>query len=67
MSFSLNISLIIAEKKIRLQLAEDEARDLEAGRDFTLDENMTPTVLLSAGLDLEAEQYVPMNIFIFLN
>jgi hypothetical protein len=35
---------------------------LEAGKDFTLDENMTPTVLLSAGLDLEAEQYVPMNI-----
>jgi hypothetical protein len=39
-------------------LAEQEARDLEAGRDFSLDENMSPAVLISAGLDLEAEQCV---------
>jgi hypothetical protein len=39
-------------------LAEDEAKDLAAGKDFTLDDRVSPSVLIAAGLDLEAEQYV---------
>lgn len=45
------------------ELAEQEAKDLEAGGDFSLDENMSPAMLISAGLDLEAEQYVPFIYF----
>ena len=39
-------------------MAEDEAKDLAAGKDFTLDDRVSPSVLIAAGLDLEAEQYV---------
>jgi hypothetical protein len=42
---------------VRRQLAEDEAKDLAAGKDFTLDNKVSPSVLIAAGLDLEAEQY----------
>lgn len=38
------------------QLAEDEARDIENAKDMTLDDKVTPTVLISVGLDLEEEQ-----------
>ncbi|KAF8190101.1 hypothetical protein BJ912DRAFT_850370 [Pholiota molesta] len=38
------------------QLAEDEARDLELSRNMSLDDNVTPSVLISIGIDLEAEQ-----------
>jgi hypothetical protein len=43
---------------VRRQLAEEEAKDLAAGKDFTLDDKVSPSVLIAAGLDLEAEQYV---------
>jgi hypothetical protein len=43
---------------VRRQLAEDEAKDLAAGKDFTLDDKVSPSVLIAAGLDLEAEQYI---------
>jgi hypothetical protein len=39
-------------------LAEEEAKDLAAGLDFTLDDKVSPSVLIAAGLDLEAEQYI---------
>ncbi|RDB30549.1 hypothetical protein Hypma_007025 [Hypsizygus marmoreus] len=41
---------------VRRSLAEEEASDLAAGRDFALDVNVTPCVLIATGLDLEAEQ-----------
>lgn len=41
---------------VRRQLAEIEARELAAGRDFALDESVSPSVLISSGIDLEAEQ-----------
>jgi hypothetical protein len=37
-------------------LAEDEARDIAAGRDFSLDDKVSPSILIGAGMDLEAEQ-----------
>jgi len=39
-------------------LAEDEAKDLAAGKNFSLDDTVSPSVLIAAGLDLEGEQYV---------
>jgi hypothetical protein len=41
------------------ELAEAEAQDLAAGRDFLLDENVSPSALISLGIDLEMAQYVP--------
>ncbi|KAF9461409.1 hypothetical protein BDZ94DRAFT_1221539 [Collybia nuda] len=38
------------------ELAEAEALDLATGKDFTLDANVSPSVFISSGLDLEAEQ-----------
>ncbi|KAF9471567.1 hypothetical protein BDN70DRAFT_909334 [Pholiota conissans] len=38
------------------QLAEDEARDLEMSNDMSLDDSVTPSVLISLGIDLESEQ-----------
>ena len=46
---------------VRRQLAEEEAKDLAAGKDFTLDDRVSPSVLISTGLDLEAEQYVSFS------
>jgi hypothetical protein len=43
---------------VRRQLAEEEAKDLATGKDFTLDDRVSPSVLIALGLDLEAEQYV---------
>ena len=38
-------------------MAEEEAKDLAAGKDFTLDDRVSPSVLVATGIDLEAEQY----------
>ena len=40
------------------QLAEDERKQLEAGRDMSLDDTVTPSVLIATGITLENEQYV---------
>ncbi|KAG6905944.1 hypothetical protein DXG01_016756 [Tephrocybe rancida] len=40
----------------RHRMAEAEAADIRAGKDVMLDVNVTPSVLISTGLDLEAEQ-----------
>jgi hypothetical protein len=37
-------------------LAEVEARDLATGKDFALDDNVSPSMLISLGMDLEMEQ-----------
>ncbi|KAF8867794.1 hypothetical protein BD779DRAFT_1685311 [Infundibulicybe gibba] len=42
----------------RRELSEAEARDLIVGKDVSLDENVLPSVLISSGMDLEAEQRV---------
>jgi hypothetical protein len=37
-------------------MAEDEHWQLEQGHDFSLDTEVTPSVLISTGLDLESKQ-----------
>ena len=41
---------------VRRQLVDDEAKDLAEGRDSTLDSRVSLFVLISEGIDLEAEQ-----------
>ena len=41
---------------VRCQLVDDEAKDLAEGRDSTLDSQVSLSVLISEGIDLEAEQ-----------
>ncbi|KIM37573.1 hypothetical protein M413DRAFT_56267, partial [Hebeloma cylindrosporum] len=41
---------------VRRQLVDDEAKDLAEGRDSTLDSRVSLFVLISEGVDLEAEQ-----------
>jgi hypothetical protein len=39
---------------------------LAAGQDFSLDENMSPSALISSGIDLEAAQYVSCSPVVFI-
>ncbi|KDR84201.1 hypothetical protein GALMADRAFT_56241, partial [Galerina marginata CBS 339.88] len=41
---------------VRKELAEEEARNIASGRDDALDDKVSPSVLIAAGIDLEAEQ-----------
>ncbi|KAF9521470.1 hypothetical protein CPB83DRAFT_823547 [Crepidotus variabilis] len=41
---------------IRRELAEAETNDILAGKDFALDDNVSPAKLIATGIDLEAEQ-----------
>ncbi|KAG6884960.1 hypothetical protein C0992_005568, partial [Termitomyces sp. T32_za158] len=41
---------------MRRRLAEAEANDIASGKDLALDVNITPSVLISTGLDLKAKQ-----------
>lgn len=43
---------------MRRQLSEIEAKELLEGRDKALDDEISPSILLAFGLDLEDEQYV---------
>jgi hypothetical protein len=47
----------MTQTTVRLQLAEDEARDLHAGVNASLHNEVSPFILISTGLDLEDEQY----------
>lgn len=38
------------------ELAEEEAHNIAIGNDLSLHDQVTPSVLISAGLDLEADQ-----------
>lgn len=38
------------------QLADEERKQLEAGRDMSLDDTVTPSVLIATGMSLENEQ-----------
>ena len=44
------------QASVRRQLADDEARELAAGWDLTLDSRISLSVLISEGIDLETEQ-----------
>lgn len=43
---------------MRLELARLEATELESGTHTSLHEDISPSVLISSGLDLEELQYV---------
>jgi hypothetical protein len=43
---------------VRSQLAELEAQELRAGINHSLDDNVSPSVLISGGIELEDLQYV---------
>lgn len=50
--------VVPTQAAVQRELAEAEALDLATGKDFTLDTDVSPSVLVSSGLDLEAEQCV---------
>lgn len=47
----------MTQTAVRLQLAENEARDLEGGINTSLHDEISPFQLISSGLDLEDQQY----------
>ncbi|KAF8873302.1 hypothetical protein BD779DRAFT_1679267 [Infundibulicybe gibba] len=49
------VSKTPTQASVRRELSEAEARDLATGKDVSLDENVSPSVLISAGMDLEAD------------
>lgn len=51
------------QASIRREMAESEAQDLAAGREFTLDIDVTPSVLISTGIDLESQQSVKVYLY----
>jgi len=50
-----------SQAAIRRELAEEEARNIANGNDLSLHEQVTPSVLISAGIDIEAEQCVVLH------
>ncbi|KAF8125287.1 hypothetical protein EV363DRAFT_1402521 [Boletus edulis] len=47
---------VVTQAKIRLELAKEEAKLLQEGDDISLDSEVSPSVLISTGLDLEDQQ-----------
>ena len=43
---------------VRRELAEQEAKLLAAGQDYTQDSSVSPSIFISSALEIEAEQYV---------
>ncbi|KAG6825488.1 hypothetical protein H0H92_003581, partial [Tricholoma furcatifolium] len=51
------VGMVPTQAAVRRRMAEEDAVQIASGKDVALDVNMTPSsVLISAGLDLEAEQ-----------
>ncbi|KIK42376.1 hypothetical protein CY34DRAFT_83691, partial [Suillus luteus UH-Slu-Lm8-n1] len=46
----------ITQAAIRLQLAEIEARELQEGNDMSLHPDISPSIFIAIGIDLESEQ-----------
>lgn len=42
--------------KVRLELAKEEAQELQNGNDVSIHTEISPSVLISMGLDLEDQQ-----------
>lgn len=47
---------------VRKALAEEEAQAIAAKKDFSLTNDISPSVLVSRGIDLESEQYVVISV-----
>lgn len=52
------MDIAITQASARLKLAELEADELKCGIDVSLHPEVSPSVLIASGLDLEEEQYV---------
>lgn len=48
----------VTQASVRLQLSQAEAEQLKRGLDVSLHSEVSPSVLIAVGLDLEAQQYV---------
>lgn len=51
-----DLSIAITQAAVRLQLAEIEARELQEGNDMSLHPDISPSVFIAIGIDLENEQ-----------
>jgi hypothetical protein len=51
-------SIAITQAAVRLKLAEMEACDLQQGVDLSLHPDISPSVFIASGIDIEGEQYV---------
>ncbi|KIK35562.1 hypothetical protein CY34DRAFT_16941 [Suillus luteus UH-Slu-Lm8-n1] len=55
-------AMAITQAGVRLKLAELEAEELQQGIDSSLHPQISPSVLIASGIDLEAEQHCLANI-----
>ncbi|KAH7906366.1 hypothetical protein BJ138DRAFT_1016340 [Hygrophoropsis aurantiaca] len=46
----------LTQAKVRLQLAEGEAKELEQGKDVSLHADVSPSILIGMGIDIEDQQ-----------
>jgi hypothetical protein len=51
-----DLSIAIMQAAVRLQLAEIEARELQEGNNTSLHPDISPSVFIAIGIDLESEQ-----------
>lgn len=45
--------LVVTDTEVRLRLAEEDANDLAAGRRLSIHDDVTPSMLIYQGLELE--------------
>ena len=45
--------LVVTDTEVRLQLAEEDANDLAIGRRLSIHDDVTPSMLIYQGLELE--------------
>ena len=48
----------ITQAAVRLKLAQLEAAELQQGTDVSLHADVSPSIFVASGIDLENEQYV---------
>jgi hypothetical protein len=50
----------MTQQAVKLAMAEEEADELRQGRGTTVHMTISAAVLISTGMDLELQQYVPI-------
>jgi hypothetical protein len=51
----------MTQAAVRLALSKAEAEEIERGNNISLHDDISPSTLISSGLELEDQQYVFMN------
>jgi len=51
----------MTQAAVRLALSKAEAEEIERGNNISLHDDISPSMLISSGLELEDQQYVFMN------